>query len=124
MDINTKLLKKNAFRVTKKRGMTASRVRVPGGHLEVIYLPLLQNIAETYGNGTVHITSRQGFEIPGIAFENMPQVNELLQPIIEGLDINQQVPGKGYSAAGTRNVVACIGNRVCPYACYDTTGFA
>jgi anaerobic sulfite reductase subunit C len=58
MDINTKLLKKNAFRVTKKRGMTASRVRVPGGHLEVIYLPLLQNIAETYGNGTVHITSR------------------------------------------------------------------
>ena len=28
MDINTKLLKKNAFRVTKKRGMTASRVRV------------------------------------------------------------------------------------------------
>jgi anaerobic sulfite reductase subunit C len=124
MDINTKLLKKNAFRVTKKRGMTASRVRVPGGHLEAIYLPLLQNIAETYGNGTVHITSRQGFEIPGIAFENMPQVNELLQPIIEGLDINQQVPGKGYSAAGTRNVVACIGNRVCPYACYDTTGFA
>ena len=72
--------------------MTASRVRVPGGHLEVIYLPLLQNIAETYGNGTVH-TSRQGFEIPGIAFENMPQVNELLQPIIEGLDINE-FPGK------------------------------
>ncbi len=124
MDINTKLLKKNAFRVTKERGITASRVRIPGGHLEVKYLPLLQNIAETYGNGTVHITSRQGFEIPGIAFENMPKVNELLQPIIEGLDINQQVPGKGYSAAGTRNVAACIGNRVCPYACYDTTGFA
>ena len=30
MDINTKKLKKNAFRVTKKRGYTASRVRVPG----------------------------------------------------------------------------------------------
>lgn len=124
MDTNTKLLKKNAFRVTKVRGVTASRVRVPGGHLEAKYLSLLQNIAETYGNGTVHITSRQGFEIPGIAFEHMPAVNELLQPIIEGLDINQQVPGKGYSAAGTRNVTACIGNRVCPYGCYDTTGFA
>ena len=34
MDTNTKLLKKNAFRVTKVRGVTASRVRVPGGHLE------------------------------------------------------------------------------------------
>ena len=34
MDINTAKLKKNAFRVTKERGLTASRVRVPGGHLE------------------------------------------------------------------------------------------
>lgn len=51
-------------------------------------------------------------------------MNELLQPIIEGLDINQLEPGTRYSAAGTRNVTACIGNRVCPYACYDTSAFA
>ena len=31
MDINTKKLKKNAFRVSKVRELTASRVRVPGG---------------------------------------------------------------------------------------------
>lgn len=124
MDMNTKVLKKNAFRVTKKRGLTASRVRVPGGHLEAKYLSMIQNIAETYGNGTVHITSRQGFEIPDIKFEDMPKVNELLQPIIEGLNINQEIPGTGYSASGTRNVTACIGNRVCPYACYDTSAFA
>ena len=36
MDINTKKLKKNAFRITKTRGITASRVRVPGGHLKEI----------------------------------------------------------------------------------------
>ena len=124
MDMNTKALKKNAFRVTKQRGVTASRIRVPGGHLEAKYLSVLQEIAEKYGNGTVHITSRQGFEIPGILFENMPYVNELLQPIIQGLNINQKTPGQGYPAAGTRNVTACIGNRVCPYACYDTTAFA
>lgn len=124
MDINTKDLKKNAFRVTKVRGYTASRIRIPGGHLEAKYLSMIQNIAESYGNGTVNITSRQGFEIPGIKYESMPQVNELLQPIIEGLDINQEIPGKGYSAAGTRNVTACIGNRVCQYACYDTSAFA
>lgn len=124
MDMNTKLLKKNAFRVTKQRGITASRVRVPGGHIEAKYLSMIQNIAEVYGNGTVHITSRQGFEIPGINFEDISKVNELLQPIIEGLEINQEVPGKGYTAAGTRNITACIGNRVCPYGCYDTTAFA
>ena len=34
MDMNTKKLKKNAFRVTKHRGVTASRVRVPGGRMD------------------------------------------------------------------------------------------
>ena len=65
MDINTKVLKKNAFRVTKERGVTASRIRIPGGHLDAKYLGLLQEIAEEFGNGTVHLTTRQGFEIPG-----------------------------------------------------------
>lgn len=124
MDINTKKLKKNAFRVTKVRGVTASRVRVPGGHLDVKFLPALQHIAETYGNGTLHITNRQGFEIPGIPFEKMDEVNELLQSLIDGMDINQEEKGAGYPAAGTRNISSCIGNRVCPYACYDTTKFA
>ena len=124
MDTNTKLLKKNAFRVTKTRGVTASRVRVPGGHLDAKYLADIQRIAEQYGNGTVHITGRQGFEIPGIAFEKMDEVNGLLQGIIDGLDINQEHKWGGYPAAGTRNIVACIGNRVCPYGCYDTTALA
>ena len=124
MDINTKSLKKNAFRVTKERGITASRIRVPGGHLDAKYLADIQTIAERYGNGTVHITSRQGFEVPGIRFEDMPKVNELLQNIIDGTNINQDVPNGGYPASGTRNITACVGNRVCPFACYDTTAFA
>ena len=124
MDMNTAKLKKNAFRVTKVRGKTASRVRVPGGHLEAKYLPVLQEIAEKYGNGTLHITNRQGFEIPGIDFADVDKVNAALQSIIEGLEINQEEEDAGYPASGTRNVIACIGNRVCPFGCYDTTGLA
>lgn len=124
MDVNTKKLKKNAFRVTKVRGYTASRVRVPGGHLNVKYMAVIQKIAEEYGNGTVHLTARQGFEIPGIRYEDMPEVNRMLQPVIEGMNINQPEPGQGYSSSGTRNIVACVGNRVCPFACYDTSAFA
>jgi anaerobic sulfite reductase subunit C len=124
LDLNTKVLKKNAFRVTKERGKTAIRVRVPGGHMEVKYLAILQEVAERYGNGTLHITTRQGFELPGIDMKDMAEVNKLIQPVIEGLEINQEVPGKGYTAAGTRNVSACVGNRVCPFAAYDTTSFA
>ena len=95
MDVNTKNIKKNAFRVTKERGLTASRVRVPGGHLDAGYLSMIQDIAQRYGNGSVHMTVRQGFEIPGIRYEDMDKVNELLQPIIEGIGINQPERGEG-----------------------------
>ncbi|MDU4829378.1 MAG: sulfite reductase subunit C, partial [Clostridium perfringens] len=124
LDINTKKLKKNAFRITKRRGYTASRIRVPGGHLDAKLLLNIQEIADTYGDGTVHITTRQGFEIPGIDMKDIPEVNKKLQPIIEALEINQENPGDGYNAAGTRNVSACIGNNVCPFANYNTTNFA
>ena len=93
LDINTKKLKKNAFRVTKRRGYTASRIRVPGGHLDAKLLLNIQEIADTYGDGTVHITTRQGFEIPGIDMKDIPEVNKKLQPIIEALEINQENQG-------------------------------
>ncbi len=124
MDINTKKLKKNAFRVSKVRGITASRIRVPGGYLKAELLEKIQEISQKYGNGIIHITTRQGFEIEGIHYEDMDKVNELLQPIIEVLEINQTIPGTGYSASGTRNVSACIGNNVCPFANYNTSEFA
>ena len=124
LDINTKKLKKNAFRVSKKRGIGASRIRVPGGYLNAEVLGMVQEIAQTYGNGYVHLTTRQGFEIEGIRLEDMDEINKKLQPIIEMLDINQEIPGTGYPASGTRNISACIGNNVCPFANYNTAELA
>ena len=124
LDINTKKLKKNAFRVSKQRGIGASRIRVPGGYLNAEVLGMVQEIAQTYGNGYVHLTTRQGFEIEGIRFEDMDEINQKLQPIIEMLDINQEKPGSGYPASGTRNISACIGNNVCPFANFNTAAFA
>ncbi|AKL97158.1 anaerobic sulfite reductase subunit C [Clostridium aceticum] len=128
MSVHTKNIKKNAYRVTKERGKTALRIRVPGGHLEVKYFDIIKDIAEQYGNGTVHITIRQGFEIPGISFDKIPEINEKIAPIIKGLELDYGVaienPAEGYPAAGTRNVSACIGNKVCPFANYNTTALA
>ncbi len=124
MDINTKILKKNAFRITKERYKTAVRIRVPGGEMAAKYLDAVKYVAETFGNGTIHITTRQGFEIPGIDIEQMAKVNAIIQSLIEGLEINQTESNAGYSAAGTRNVAACIGSRVCQFANFDTSAFA
>lgn len=124
MDIHTGKLKKNAFRVSKERGISASRIRVPGGHLNAEVLGMVQEIAETYGNGTIHLTTRQGFEIEGIRMEDLDEVNKKLQPIIENLGINQKEVDHGYPSSGTRNISACIGNDVCPFANYNTANFA
>lgn len=128
MSIHTKQVKKNAYRITKQRGKTALRIRVPGGHLEVKYFDIIKEIAEKYGDGSVHITIRQGFEIPGIDFDKMDEINKMIQPILQGLEldygVNMKEIEKGYPAAGTRNVSACIGNNVCPFANYNTTALA
>jgi len=123
-DLNTRKVMKNAFRITKTKYKTALRVRVPGGLIDPECLMLVSEISSKYGDGKIHITTRQGFEILGIDMEDMLAVNEMAQPLIEKLNINQDEKGKGYSAAGTRNVSACIGNKVCPKAQYNTTNFA
>ena len=124
LDVNTKKLKKNAFRVSKERGIGASRIRVPGGYLPAEVLDMVQEISQKYGNGVIHLTTRQGFEIEGIHYEDMDEINLMLQPIIEKLGINQEHPGTGYPASGTRNVSACIGSNVCPFANYNTANLA
>ncbi len=126
LDINTKKAKKNAWRISKERGIGASRIRVPGGYCDAEILGMVQEIAQKYGNGFVHLTTRQGFEIEGIHLEDMEEVNKKLQPIIDKVGINQydEDREKGYSASGTRNVSACIGNNVCPFANYNTAALA
>ena len=124
LDINVGKLKKNAFRYSKVRGETASRIRIPGGVIDAASLGKVVEIAEKYGNGVIDITNRQGIEIPGIRLEDMDAVNKEIQSIIEALEINQKEVGMGYPSSGTRNIQACPGARLCPFGCYDTTAFA
>ncbi len=124
LDINLKALKKNAFRVSKVRGETASRVRVPGGLINAKSMARITEIAEKYGDGTIFLTNRQGVEIPGIKLEDVDAVNKEIQLCIDEANINQEERDKGFPASGTRNVVACPGSRLCPFGCYDTTKFA
>ena len=124
LDIHMGKLKKNAFRYSKVRGETASRIRIPGGVIDAESLGKVVAIAEKYGKGVIDITNRQGIEIPGIRLEDMDQVNKEIQSIIEALEINQKEPGMGYPSSGTRNIQACPGSRLCPFGCYDTTAFA
>lgn len=128
LDINRKIVTKNAFRITRRRNYTALRVRVPGGHLSSSQMSLIAELATRFGDGTIHVTTRQGFEIPNIPMSRIPEVNQAVAPLIEQLQIANGVQieagNDGYPAAGMRNVAACIGGRVCPFANADTTAVA
>ena len=90
LDIHMGKLKKNAFRYSKIRGETASRIRIPGGVIDAESLGKVVAITEKYGKGVIDITNRQGIEIPGIRLEDMEKVNKEIQSIIEALEINQK----------------------------------
>ncbi len=77
MDINTKKLKKNAFRIPH----TCSR-RPPGREVSRKDSGNSRNLR---GRDCAH-HQPSGFEIPGIPFDKMPEVNAALQPLIDGLD--------------------------------------
>ena len=123
-DLNTRKTMKNAFRITKNKYITAIRIRVPGGSIHSDTLRKVADLADKYGNGEVHMTTRQGFEVLNIPMEYMDEVNKELQPIIENMGTNQGDREYGYPSAGTRNIAACIGNKVCPKGQYNTTELA
>lgn len=89
-DINVGKLKRNAFRVSKHRGETASRVRMPGGYIDAESMKRISEIAEKYGNGSIFLTNRQGVEIPGIKLEDMDAVNKEIQLVIDNVKTNQE----------------------------------
>ena len=120
---NTKKIVKNAFRISKVRGESAIRLRVPGGDLDARHLDAIKKLAEKFGNGTVHLSIRQGFEIPGIKLSQLKEIKKFMAEMIYDIEKESNVilehPEDGYPSAGTRNISACIGNKVCSFANCD-----
>ena len=76
---------------------------------------MVSEVAETYGKGYVHLTSRQGVEIPFIKLE---QIDEVKDALAKG----GVVPG--VCGPRVRTVTACQGAAVCPSGCIDTYALA
>lgn len=120
---NTKKIVKNAFRISKVRGESVIRLRVPGGDLKVRHLDTIKKLADKFGNGMVHLSTRQGFEIPGIKLSQLDEIKKFMSGMIADIEGESNVildfPQAGYPSAGTRNISACIGDKVCRFANCD-----
>lgn len=107
-------LKAGGFMKQKQPDLFSVRLRVPVGNVTAPQLAKLAEVAETYGKGYVHLTTRQGVEIPFIHFDSFGVVTDELTKV--GLEL-------GSCGARVRNVMACAGDRYCSHGLVDSMGF-
>jgi len=109
--INYAELKKGGFMKQKQKGYGSLRLQVVGGNLTAENIKTVAEVAEKYGKGYVHMTSRQGIEIPFIHVDQLAEVKEALAK--GGVKT-------GVCGPRVRTVTACQGSEICPSGCIDT----
>lgn len=108
-------LKKGGFMRQKQKDCFSLRLQVIGGNLTAENLKKIAEVAEQYGDGHVHLTSRQSVEIPFIKLGDVEDVKEELAK-------GGCVPGA--SGPKVRTITACQGNQICPSGNIDTYDIA
>ncbi|MDR0569839.1 MAG: 4Fe-4S binding protein [Clostridiales Family XIII bacterium] len=111
MAVDYKALKNGGFMRQAQKDNFSLRLKVVGGDLTADQLLTIAEISKKYGHGRVHLTSRQGVEIPFIKLEDIEDVKSEL----EAGGVNTGVCGPR-----VRTVTACQGAAVCPSGCIDT----
>lgn len=107
---DTDHLKDKGFLSQKQDGYFSLRLHVAGGNLSSENLRAIADAADKYGKGYIHVTSRQGIEVPFVHNDN----TEAITSLMDGAGI-----GPGVSGKKIRAVVACQGNRVCKNGIID-----
>jgi dissimilatory sulfite reductase (desulfoviridin) alpha/beta subunit len=111
MDADYASLKKGGFMRQRQRDNFSMRLKVVGGNLTSGQLRTIADIAEKYGDGRAHLTSRQGVEIPFIKLRDIEAVKAALED--GGVSV-------GVCGPRVRTVTACQGSDICPSGCIET----
>ncbi len=109
LDIAT--LKKSGYMKQRQKDLFTIRLRVPCGNITSKQLAGISRIAEKYGTGVVHLTLRQGIQIPNVNIHD-------LDAITRELEENGTPPGS--CGPRVRNITSCPGGRECNYGIIDT----
>ncbi len=99
----------------RQKGYFILRTRIPGGYLRADILEKYSIIAKEYGRNYVHVSTRQGIEIPWIHIKNIPKLLKGLKKL--GIL-------RGACGPRSRNLIACPGSSVCRFGFVDTEQLA
>ncbi len=114
-EVNYKELKKGGFMKQIQKDRFSMRLKSVGGQLTAGQLKTIQEVAQKYGQGYVHLTSRQGVEIPFIKLADIDKVKSEL--VAGGVQV-------GVCGPRVRTITACQGKNICPSGLIDTTTLA
>ncbi len=78
MAVDYATLKKGGFMRQKQKNNFSLRLRVVGGNLTAKQLATIAEVSDKYGEGYVHLTSRQSVEIPFIKLDDIDEVKAAL----------------------------------------------
>lgn len=105
MAVDYAALKKGGFMRQKQKNHFSLRLAVVGGNLTAENLRIIAEVADKYGDGHVHLTSRQSVEIPFIKLEDVETVKDVLAT--GGCK-------PGVCGPRVRTITACQGSEICP----------
>jgi dissimilatory sulfite reductase (desulfoviridin) alpha/beta subunit len=108
-------LKKGGFMRQVQKDHFSMRLKVVGGQLTTEQVVKIGEAARKYGRGYIHLTSRQGVEIPFIALRDIEAVKA---------DLAASGVSAGVCGPRVRTVTACQGRAVCPAGAIETTELA
>ena len=100
----------------RQTGAFMVRVRVPAGMILPEQLRRLAELSRTYGNGILHVTTRQDIQIHAVAIEKTPDILESL------LEVGLSSRGGGGNTV--RNISACPRAGVCLNETFDVRPYA
>lgn len=115
MAVDYATLKKGGFMRQKQKNNFSLRLAVVGGKLTSENLRKIADVADQYGENYVHLTSRQGVEIPFVKLEDVDAVKA---------DLAEGGCRPGVCGPRVRTVTACQGNAICPSGNIDSYDIA
>ena len=115
MAVDYSALKAGGFMRQKQKDNFSLRLRTVGGTVTAEQLRTVQAVADEFGEGYIHLTSRQGIEIP---FIKLADIEEVKRRLAEG------GVETGVCGPRVRTVTACQGGRCCPSGCIDALDLA
>lgn len=109
--INYDAFKARGFLRQRQDGYFLLRTRTTSGKYSTAQLRLFADIADEFGNGILHTTTRQGIAIPFIKFEDIDKVEA---------KVKSAGVSTGTSGPRMRTTTACPGNSWCKSSLIDT----